>query len=306
MSFRIARRTAITPRATTRSFSSILPRPQFKSHYDNYINGKFIPPVSGRYFDNVSPIDGKPFTKAARSDAADIELATKAAQEAFKTWSKTSVAHRSAILNKIADVIEANLNHLAVVETIDNGKPVRETMAADLPLVIDHFRYFAGVIRAEEGTISEIDSNTVSINLHEPLGVVGQIIPWNFPLLMATWKIAPALAAGCTVVVKPAEQTPTSISVLMELIGHLLPPGVLNIVSGFGEEAGKALSESKNINKIAFTGETTTGKLVMKAASNNLIPVTMELGNGVMYITYYCVLYIYILNPISTHNHCQQ
>lgn len=175
------------------------------------------------------------------------------------------------------------MNHLAVVETIDNGKPVRETLAADLPLVIDHFRYFAGVIRAEEGTISEIDSNTVSINLHEPLGVIGQIIPWNFPLLMATWKIAPALAAGCTVVVKPAEQTPTSISILMELIGHLLPPGVLNVVSGFGEEAGKALSESKNINKIAFTGETTTGKLVMKAASNNLIPVTMELGGNVIF-----------------------
>ena len=230
------------------------------------------------YFDNISPIDGKVFTQAARSGKEDVDLAVDAAQDAFKTWSKTSAASRSNILLKIAQVIEDNLEYLAIVETIDNGKALRETRAADLPLVVDHFRYFAGVIRSEEGTISEHDENTVSINLHEPLGVVAQIIPWNFPLLMAAWKIAPALAAGCCVVVKPAEQTPTSIICLMELIGHLLPAGVLNIVTGFGPEAGKPLATSSRINKVAFTGETTTGRLIMQYASENLIPVTMELG----------------------------
>lgn len=225
-----------------------------------------------------SPIDGKVFTQAARSDVADIDLACKAAQVAFKTWSKTSVAHRSQLLNKIADVIEANLPLLAAVETVDNGKPIRETMAADLPLVVDHFRYFASVIRAEEGSLAEIDSNTVSLNISEPLGVIGQIIPWNFPLLMAAWKIAPALAAGNTVVVKPAEQTPTGIMILMDLIKDIVPPGVLNVVTGLGEEAGKALSESKAISKLAFTGGTDTGRIVMKAASDNLIPITLELG----------------------------
>ena len=222
-----------------RAMSGVVARPSFKPHYDNYIGGKFVSPVAGKYFEVVSPIDGKPFTKAARSDAADIRLATDAATAAFATYKKTSVSERSLMLNRIADVIEANLEMLAVVETIDNGKALRETRAADLPLVVDHFRYFAGVIRAEEGSIAEIDSNTVSIVLHEPLGVVGQIIPWNFPLLMATWKIAPALAAGCTIVLKPAESTPISIMVLMELIGHLLPPGTLNIVNGLGAEAGK-------------------------------------------------------------------
>lgn len=257
---------------------SIAQRPSFKDKYDNFIGGKFVPPIKGEYFDNISPIDGKPFTKAARSTKEDIDAAVDAATEAFKTWSKTSATTRSNLLLKIAQVIEDNLSYLATVETIDNGKAIRETMAADLPLVVDHFRYFAGAIRAEESSISEHDEFTVSINLQEPLGVVGQIIPWNFPLLMATWKIAPALAAGCCTVVKPAEQTPTSIMILMELIGDILPPGVLNIVTGFGPEAGKPLATSSKISKVAFTGETTTDRLIMQYASENLIPVTMELG----------------------------
>jgi aldehyde dehydrogenase len=258
--------------------ANLAKRPAFKERYGNFINGTFVEPVKGEYFENVSPIDGKVFTKAARSTKEDIELALDAALAAFKTWGKTAAAYRSNLLLKIADRIEQNLEYLAVVEAIDNGKAIRETRAADLPLVVDHFRYFAGVLRAEEGGISEHDENTVSINLHEPLGVVGQIIPWNFPLLMATWKIAPALAAGCTVIVKPAEQTPTSIMVLMELIGDIIPPGVLNIVSGFGPEAGKPLAQSPRVQKVAFTGETTTGRLIMQYASENLIPVTMELG----------------------------
>ena len=258
--------------------STIAQRPEFKPQYDNFIGGKFVPPVKGEYFDNISPIDGKVFTKAARSTKEDVELAIDAALEAFKTWGSSSATYRSNILLKIADVIEANLEYLAVVECIDNGKALRETRAADLPLVVDHFRYFAGVIRAEEGTISEHDATTVSINLPEPLGVVAQIIPWNFPLLMATWKIAPALASGCCTVVKPAEQTPTSLIILMELIKDILPPGVLNVVTGFGPEAGKPLATSSRIAKVAFTGETTTGRLIMQYASENLIPVTMELG----------------------------
>ncbi len=253
-------------------------KPNFKAKYENFIGGKFTAPVKGQYFDNVSPIDGKVFTKAARSTAEDIELAIDAAHQAFPAWSKTSAAYRSGLLLKIAQIMEDNLEYLAVVETIDNGKAIRETRAADLPLCIDHFRYFAGVIRSEEGTISEHDEHTVSINLHEPLGVVGQIIPWNFPLLMASWKIAPALAAGCCTIVKPAEQTPTSLICLMELIADILPPGVLNVVTGFGPEAGKPLATSPRINKVAFTGETTTGRLIMQYASENLIPVTMELG----------------------------
>lgn len=258
--------------------SNLAQKPTFKPHYDNFIGGKFVAPVSGEYFDNVSPIDGKVFTKAARSGKADIELAIDAAHDAFVTWSKTSATTRSNLLLKIADIMEANLEYLATVETIDNGKAIRETRLADLPLCIDHFRYFAGVIRSEEGSISEHDEHTVSINLHEPLGVVGQIIPWNFPLLMAAWKIAPALAAGNCVIVKPAEQTPTSIMILMELIQDVLPAGVLNVVSGFGPEAGKPLATSPRIQKVAFTGETTTGRLIMQYASENLIPVTMELG----------------------------
>ncbi|TKB97873.1 aldehyde dehydrogenase family protein [Pedobacter cryophilus] len=257
---------------------SIAKRPSFKEKYDNFIGGKFVPPIKGEYFDNISPIDGKVFTKAARSTKEDIEAAVDIANVAFKTWSKTSATTRSNLLLKIAQIIEDNLAYLATVETIDNGKAIRETMAADLPLVVDHFRYFAGAIRAEESSISEHDEFTVSINLQEPLGVVGQIIPWNFPLLMATWKIAPALAAGCCIVVKPAEQTPTSIMCLMELIGDVLPAGVLNVVTGFGPEAGKPLATNPNISKVAFTGETTTGRLIMQYASENLIPVTMELG----------------------------
>lgn len=264
--------TAAAPR------TNVAARPSFKDQYDHFINGEWTAPSGGEYFENISPIDGKVFTRAARGTAKDIEKAIDAAQEAFTTWSRTAASYRSNILLKIAQVIEDNLEYLATVETIDNGKAIRETKAADLPLVVDHFRYFAGVIRSEEGSISEHDETTVSINLHEPIGVVGQIIPWNFPLLMAAWKIAPALAAGCTVVVKPAEQTPTSIMVMMELVGHLLPKGVLNVVTGFGPEAGKPLATSPRISKVAFTGETTTGRLIMQYASENLIPVTMELG----------------------------
>ena len=253
-------------------------RPKIAEKYDHYIGGKWVAPSSGEYFDNISPIDGKAFSKAARGNADDIEKALDAAHAAFPAWSTTSATERSNMLNKIADVIEENLEMLARVETIDNGKAIRETRAADLPLCVDHFRYFAGVIRADESVISEHDANTVSISLQEPLGVVGQIIPWNFPLLMATWKIAPALAAGCCTVVKPAEQTPTSIMVLMELIQDILPPGVLNVVTGFGVEAGKPLATSSRVAKVAFTGETTTGRLIMQYASQNLIPVTMELG----------------------------
>ncbi len=253
-------------------------RPEFKKQYEHFIGGEWVKPSGGEYFDNISPIDGKPFTKAARGNKKDIDLALDAAHEAFKTWSKTPAAERSNVLLKIADIIEENLEYLARVETVDNGKAIRETRAADLPLCVDHFRYFAGAIRADESSMSEHDANTVSINLQEPLGVVGQIIPWNFPLLMATWKIAPALAAGCCTVVKPAEQTPTSIMVLMDLIKDVLPKGVLNVVTGFGPEAGKPLASSPRIAKVAFTGETTTGRLIMQYASENLIPVTMELG----------------------------
>lgn len=253
-------------------------KPVFKAHYDNFIGGKFVPPVKGIYFDNISPVDGQVFTKAARSSKEDVELALDAAQEAFKTWGKSSAVYRSNILLKVAQKIEDNLEFLATVETIENGKAIRETLNADLPLVADHFRYFAGVIRADEGTIAEHDENTVSIALSEPIGVVAQIIPWNFPLLMATWKIAPALAAGCCTVVKPAEQTPVSILILMELIGELLPPGVLNIVNGYGIEVGKPLATSPRISKVAFTGSTTSGRLIMQYAAENIIPSTMELG----------------------------
>ncbi|MBL7703939.1 MAG: aldehyde dehydrogenase [Taibaiella sp.] len=258
--------------------STVIARPDFKYHYDNFINGKWTAPVKGKYFDNISPIDGKPFTKAAHSTKEDIALAVDAAAEAFKTWSKTSATERSIILNKIADRLEANLELLAAVETVDNGKAVRETLAADIPLAIDHFRYFAGVIRAEEGSLTELDEYTVSLIVHEPIGVVAQIIPWNFPILMAVWKLAPALAAGCTVVLKPAESTPVSILVLMELIEDLLPAGVVNIVNGFGAELGKTLVTNPKVNKAAFTGSTATGRLVMQYATENIIPVTLELG----------------------------
>ena len=253
-------------------------KPVFKEKYDNFIGGKFVAPVHGKYFDNISPVDGKVFTQAARSSKEDIDLALDAAHEAFPSWSVTSATERSNLLLKIAQVMEDNFEHLATLETIDNGKPIRESRAADIPYCIDHFRYFAGVLRADEGSISEHDKDTVSIVLHEPVGVVGEIIPWNFPMLMLAWKIAPALAAGCTAVVKPAEQTPTSVIMLMELIGDILPAGVLNIVTGFGSEAGAALATSKRIAKLSFTGSTETGRKVLHNAAENIIPVTMELG----------------------------
>jgi aldehyde dehydrogenase len=250
----------------------------FKSRYDNFIGGEWVRPAKGQYFENVTPVTGKPYCEVARSTEEDINRALDAAHGAKERWGKTSPAGRAQVLNKIADRMEANLEKLALAETWDNGKPIRETLAADLPLAIDHFRYFAGCIRAQEGTVSEIDEGTVAYHFHEPLGVVGQIIPWNFPILMAAWKLAPALAAGNCVVLKPAEQTPTSILTVLELIQDLLPPGVLNVVNGFGLEAGKPLASSNRIAKIAFTGETTTGRLIMQYASQNLIPVTLELG----------------------------
>jgi aldehyde dehydrogenase len=250
----------------------------FAERYDNYIGGEWVAPKSGKYFDNISPVNGQSIGHIARSDAADVEAALDAAHKAKDAWGKTSPATRALILNRIADRMEDNLELLARAETWDNGKPIRETTAADLPLAIDHFRYFAGVLRGQEGAISEIDHDTVAYHFHEPLGVVGQIIPWNFPLLMACWKLAPALAAGNCVVLKPAEQTPASIMLWASLVGDLLPAGVLNIVNGFGLEAGKPLASSPRIAKIAFTGETTTGRLIMQYASQNLIPVTLELG----------------------------
>ena len=250
----------------------------YKTHYDNFIGGKWVAPVKGQYFDVVSPINGKPYTKAARSGAEDIELALDAAHAAADKWGRTSPADRANLLLKIADRLEQNLELLAYVETVDNGKPIRETLNADIPLTIDHFRYFAGCLRAQEGGISEIDENTVAYHFHEPLGVVGQIIPWNFPILMAAWKLAPAIGAGNCVVLKPAESTPISILIMAELIADLLPPGVLNIVNGYGREAGMPLATSKRIAKIAFTGSTTTGRVIAQAAANNLIPATLELG----------------------------
>jgi aldehyde dehydrogenase len=249
-----------------------------QERYGNFIGGEWVPPAKGAYFENISPVTGRWFTEIARSTAEDVELALDAAHGAKRAWGQTSTTERANLLNKVADRMEANLESLAVAETWDNGKPVRETLAADLPLAIDHFRYFAGAIRAQEGSISEIDADTVAYHFHEPLGVVGQIIPWNFPILMATWKLAPALAGGNCVVLKPAEQTPWSILKLLELVGDLLPPGVLNVVNGFGVEAGKPLASSSRIAKVAFTGETTTGRLIMQYASQNLIPVTLELG----------------------------
>ncbi len=250
----------------------------FASRYGNFIGGKWVPPVDGRYFENPSPVDGQTFCEVARSTSADVDLALDAAHAAADGWARSSAAERARILHKIADRIEEHLEELAVAETWDNGKPVRETLAADLPLAVDHFRYFAGAIRAQEGGLSEIDENTVAYHFHEPLGVVGQIIPWNFPILMAVWKLAPALAAGNCVVLKPAEQTPVSILKVIEVIADLLPPGVLNVVNGFGVEAGKPLASSPRVAKVAFTGETTTGRLIMQYASENIIPVTLELG----------------------------
>jgi len=250
----------------------------YKAQYDNFIGGKWVAPVNGQYFDVLTPISGKNYTKAARSSAEDVELALDAAHAAADAWGKTAPAARANILLQIADRIDANLERLAYAETVDNGKPIRETLAADVPLSADHFRYFAGCLRAQEGALSDIDENTVAYHFHEPLGVVGQIIPWNFPLLMAAWKLAPAIGAGNCVVLKPAESTPISILILAELIADLLPPGVLNIVNGFGREAGMPLASSKRIAKIAFTGSTATGRVIGQAAANNLIPATLELG----------------------------
>jgi aldehyde dehydrogenase len=251
---------------------------QYKAKYDNFIGGKWVAPVKGEYFDVITPITGKPYTKAARSSAEDVELALDAAHAVADKWARTAVGERANILLKIADRLQANLEVLSYAETVDNGKPIRETLNADVPLTIDHFRYFAGCLRAQEGTLSEIDETTVAYHFHEPLGVVGQIIPWNFPLLMAAWKLAPAIGAGNCVVLKPAESTPISILILAELIADLLPPGVLNIVNGYGREVGMPLANSKRIAKIAFTGSTATGRVIAQAAANSLIPATLELG----------------------------
>ncbi|WP_163807066.1 aldehyde dehydrogenase [Mycolicibacterium anyangense] len=250
----------------------------FQARYDNFIGGQWVAPVGGQYFENRTPVTGQVFCEVARSTEADIELALDAAHAAAPAWGKTSPAERALILNKIADRIEANLESIALAESWDNGKPIRETLNADIPLAVDHFRYYAGAIRAQEGSLSQLDEDTVAYHFHEPLGVVGQIIPWNFPILMAVWKLAPALAAGNAVVLKPAEQTPVSVLYLMSVIADLLPDGVVNVVNGFGVEAGKPLASSNRIAKIAFTGETTTGRLIMQYASQNLIPVTLELG----------------------------
>src|ERR1700730_9507135 len=249
-----------------------------RNRYENFIGGGWVPPAQGRYFENRTPISGEVVCEIARSSAEDIEKALDAAHAAAGAWGKMAPAARADVLFKIADRMQAHLPELATVETIDNGKPIRESMAADLPLAVDHFRYFASCIRAQEGSLSEIDETTIAYHFHEPLGVVGQIIPWNFPILMAVWKLAPALAAGNCVVLKPAEQTPMSIMVLMDMIGDLLPPGVINVINGFGVEAGKPLAQSKRVAKVAFTGETTTGRLIMQYASDNIIPVTLELG----------------------------
>ena len=260
-----------------KQFGLDIPFP-YKPKYDNYIGGKWVPPVNGEYFENLSPITGKPFCQVPRSSAEDIELALDAAHAVRRQWARTPAAERSNILLRIADRMEQNLHLLAVAETIDNGKPLRETQAADLPLAVDHFRYFAGCLRAQEGAISDLDPDTVAYHFQEPIGVVGQIIPWNFPILMASWKLAPALAAGCPVVLKAAEQTPASILLLMELIGDLLPPGVVNVVNGYGKEAGNALATSKRIAKIAFTGSTPVGQQILRNAAETLIPATVELG----------------------------
>lgn len=260
------------------TIEAALARCEVKKQYGNFIGGKLVAPVKGQYFDNLSPISGQVICSVARSTAEDVEKALDAAHAAAPAWGKTSTTERANILNKMADRLESQLEKFALLETLDNGKPIRETMAADLPLAVDHFRYFAGCVRAQEGSISEIDGNTMAYHFHEPLGVVAQIIPWNFPLLMAAWKLAPALAAGNAVVMKPAEQTPLTMLVFAETMADLLPAGVLNVVNGFGLEAGKPLASSNRIAKVAFTGETTTGRLIMQYASENLIPVTLELG----------------------------
>ena len=259
-------------------FEQVNQKAKFKTAYDNWINGKLVPAADGRYFENSSPITAKPYCKVARSGAADVEAALDAAHAAFEHWGKTSPAQRAAILNKIADRIEENLERLAYAESWDMGKPLREALAGDLPMVVDHFRYFAAAVRTDDSTVSQVDETTVAYHFHEPVGVVGAIIPWNFPLTLTAWKVAPALAAGNTIIVKPAEQTPVSIMILMELIADIVPPGVINVVHGFGPEAGQALATSPRVGKLTFTGETSTGKLIMKFAAENIVPVTLELG----------------------------
>ena len=253
-------------------------KPKFDEKYGNFINGKFVEPKEGQYFDNTSPVDGSLIAKYPRSTKVDVDEAVAAANQAQESWGNTSVTERSSLLNKVADIIEQNLEEFALMDTCDNGKPIRETLAADMPLSVDHWRYFASILRAEEGSASELDANTVSLNIKEPVGTVGQIIPWNFPLLMFSWKLPPALAGGNTVVIKPAEQTPASATLLLQKIADLFPPGVINLIHGFGPEAGKPLAESSHVQKVAFTGETTTGQLVIQYASKNINPVTVELG----------------------------
>ena len=253
-------------------------KPTYKPRYENFIGGEWVPPLSGEYFDNLSPVDGELLTKIPRSSTADVDMAVAAAKKAFESFKHMSVVQRSDMLNKIADKIEANLEFLAISETLDNGKAVRETLAADIPLVVDHFRYFASVIRSEAGSVADLDENTISQEIHEPLGVVAQIIPWNFPLLMAAWEIAPAIAAGNCVVIKPASATPLSILLLMETIQDVLPKGVVNVINGAGGKIGKHLSTHPDIKKVGFTGETTTGQLIMQYATENIIPSTLELG----------------------------
>ncbi|MGB5792223.1 aldehyde dehydrogenase family protein, partial [Poseidonibacter sp.] len=253
-------------------------KPEYKAQYENFIGGEWVAPTSGEYFDNVSPVDGEVLARIPRSNEADVDAAVDAASEAFETFKHSTVIERSTMLNRVADAIEANLEALALAETLDNGKAIRETMAADVPLVVDHFRYFASVIRSESGTVSDLDANTISQEIHEPLGVVAQIIPWNFPLLMAAWKIAPALAAGNTVVLKPASATPLSILILMETIQDVLPKGLVNIINGSGGKIGKHLSTHPDVKKVGFTGETSTGQLIMQYATENIIPSTLELG----------------------------
>lgn len=260
------------------ALEAISGRLKVRKRYDNFIGGEWVAPTQGQYFENITPITGQVVCEVARSTAEDIEKALDAAHAAKDAWARTSLAERSQMLLKVADRMESCLHEIAIVETVDNGKPIRETTAADIPLAVDHFRYFAGCIRAQQGSVCEIDHTTVAYHFHEPLGVVGQIIPWNFPILMAAWKVAPALAAGNCIILKPAEQTPMGILAVMELIADILPPGVLNIVNGFGVEAGKPLAQNQRIAKVAFTGETTTGRLIMQYASENIIPVTLELG----------------------------
>lgn len=272
--------TALIKEATAAGgiLDSVKDKLKLKAKYGNWINGKYADPIGGEYFDSISPVTGKAYCQVARSNEKDIEKALDAAHAAALTWGIMAPAQRSQILNKIADCIEANLETLAYAESIDMGKPLREAMAGDLPMVIDHFRYFAAACRTEDSSVSQIDNDTVAYHFHEPIGVVGAIIPWNFPLTLMAWKTAPALAAGNTIVIKPAEQSPLSIMLLMELIADILPPGVINVVHGYGPEAGKALATSPRVNKLTFTGETSTGKLIMQYASQNLVPVTLELG----------------------------